>query len=82
MVSVVRITNEAGSHDAVQVKLKESEHLVQPGETSGAYSVEDSDTLQVKVDKPKKEEPAPAPPVVATPVVEEAPTTTTSSRRR
>jgi len=62
MVSVVRVVNEAGSHDAVQVKLKESEHLVQPGETSGAYSVEDNDTLQVKVDKPKKEEPTPTPP--------------------
>lgn len=72
MVSVVRVMNEAGSHNAVQVKLKESEHLVQPGETSGAYSVEDNDTLQVKVDVPKKEgAPAPAPRTTVHPTSEE-----------
>ena len=34
MVSVVRVTLEDGSHDAVRVKLKEVEHVLQPGQTS------------------------------------------------
>ena len=83
MVSIVRVSVEAGSHDPVQVKLKESEHVVQPGETSGAYSVEDNDTLQVKLDKPQKEEA----PSVATPTPVAAPASenakpSTSSRHR